>query len=187
MKTTILLLLLLLVARPMLASADDTTRAPTERPRFVDLDGDGFNDNAPDADGDGIPDCVDPDRGATGRRGGRGAGAYWNWFRALPDSAGADSASFRGWWEGQTGRSDWRAAWLRWNALDAGFRSGPWWLDGEQPDPRGPRFRQDPRGAGNGGAGNGNGGNGHGNGGAGNGNGGNGNGASGGSGGNGGG
>lgn len=28
---------------------------------FVDLDGDGFNDNAPDHDGDGIPNGLDPD------------------------------------------------------------------------------------------------------------------------------
>ncbi len=30
-------------------------------PRFVDEDGDGFNDNAPDHDGDGIPNGLDPD------------------------------------------------------------------------------------------------------------------------------
>jgi len=29
--------------------------------RFVDKNGDGFNDNAPDHDGDGIPNGVDPD------------------------------------------------------------------------------------------------------------------------------
>lgn len=28
---------------------------------FVDKNGDGFNDNAPDHDGDGIPNCIDPD------------------------------------------------------------------------------------------------------------------------------
>ncbi|HOP05693.1 MAG TPA: hypothetical protein PLF13_00235 [candidate division Zixibacteria bacterium] len=28
---------------------------------FIDLDGDGFNDNAPDADGDGIPNGLDED------------------------------------------------------------------------------------------------------------------------------
>lgn len=38
---------------------------------FVDKDGDGYNDNAPDADGDGIPNGVDPDyQGAKNRRGG---------------------------------------------------------------------------------------------------------------------
>lgn len=30
-------------------------------PNFVDTDGDGYNDNAPDADGDGIPNGQDPD------------------------------------------------------------------------------------------------------------------------------
>jgi hypothetical protein len=29
--------------------------------KFVDEDGDGFNDNAPDHDGDGIPNGLDPD------------------------------------------------------------------------------------------------------------------------------
>lgn len=29
--------------------------------QFVDLDGDGYNDNAPDHDGDGIPNRFDPD------------------------------------------------------------------------------------------------------------------------------
>ncbi len=29
--------------------------------RFVDENGDGYNDNAPDADGDGIPNGLDPD------------------------------------------------------------------------------------------------------------------------------
>ncbi len=31
---------------------------------FVDEDGDGFNDLAPDFDGDGIPNCLDPDHSA---------------------------------------------------------------------------------------------------------------------------
>jgi len=30
-------------------------------PRFIDENGDGFNDNAPDHDGDGIPNGLDPD------------------------------------------------------------------------------------------------------------------------------
>jgi hypothetical protein len=29
--------------------------------KFIDLDGDGFNDQAPDEDGDGIPNSLDPD------------------------------------------------------------------------------------------------------------------------------
>ena len=56
-------------------------------PGFVDLNGDGFNDNAPDADGDGIPNGQDPDYtrpqdgsgqrhgwATRGQRGGRGMG-----------------------------------------------------------------------------------------------------------------
>jgi hypothetical protein len=35
---------------------------------FIDLDGDGFNDNAPDHDGDGIPNGLDPDYQGPGKR-----------------------------------------------------------------------------------------------------------------------
>jgi hypothetical protein len=45
---------------------------------FVDENGDGFNDRAPDADGDGIPNGVDPDyqrpRDGSGRGQGNGNG-----------------------------------------------------------------------------------------------------------------
>ncbi|MHB2154663.1 hypothetical protein ACX8XN_09710 [Calditrichota bacterium GD2] len=42
---------------------------------FVDLNGDGYNDNAPDADGDGIPNGMDPDyTGAKMRKGNSNAG-----------------------------------------------------------------------------------------------------------------
>jgi hypothetical protein len=41
--------------------------------RFVDENGDGYNDNAPDHDGDGIPNGLDPDyTGSKSRRGNRG-------------------------------------------------------------------------------------------------------------------
>jgi len=36
-------------------------------PKFVDEDGDGFNDNAPDHDGDGIPNGLDPDYKGPGK------------------------------------------------------------------------------------------------------------------------
>jgi len=36
--------------------------AGEQEKRFVDVDGDGFADNLPDTDFDGIPDNVDPDR-----------------------------------------------------------------------------------------------------------------------------
>ncbi|MEZ5069579.1 MAG: hypothetical protein R2751_01080 [Bacteroidales bacterium] len=72
--------LLLVFALPM-AKGQDTVRARTGQPAsevrngqgtgptvqhgekqtFVDLDGDGYNDNAPDHDGDGIPNGLDPD------------------------------------------------------------------------------------------------------------------------------
>ena len=35
--------------------------------KFVDEDGDGFNDNAPDHDGDGIPNGLDPDYKGPGK------------------------------------------------------------------------------------------------------------------------
>jgi hypothetical protein len=45
-----------------LTAQTDTTTAPVQHgPRFVDLNGDGYNDNAPDHDGDGIPNGQDPD------------------------------------------------------------------------------------------------------------------------------
>ncbi|MDQ7063713.1 MAG: hypothetical protein Q9P90_05635 [candidate division KSB1 bacterium] len=40
--------------------------------RFVDKDGDGYNDNAPDHDGDGIPNGLDPDYTGPKMRAGRG-------------------------------------------------------------------------------------------------------------------
>jgi hypothetical protein len=44
--------------------AQDTVRnrqRTEQQQQFVDLDGDGYNDNAPDHDGDGIPNRLDPD------------------------------------------------------------------------------------------------------------------------------
>ncbi|MFH0883698.1 MAG: hypothetical protein V2A56_11985 [bacterium] len=64
MKTVKLLLLLLTALLITSASvfASDKTPAPVQHgPRFVDLNGDGFNDNAPDLDGDGIPNGQDSD------------------------------------------------------------------------------------------------------------------------------
>ena len=53
----------------LLSGADLASAQGPEQPedaaqgvcRFVDEDGDGFNDLAPDADGDGIPNGLDPD------------------------------------------------------------------------------------------------------------------------------
>jgi hypothetical protein len=55
-----------------LVIAQDSTKAGTEQDQgqqtkiehgqnFIDEDGDGYNDNAPDHDGDGIPNGLDPD------------------------------------------------------------------------------------------------------------------------------
>jgi len=46
----------------------DTQAKIKHGPRFVDKDGDGFNDNAPDHDGDGIPNGLDPDYQGQGKK-----------------------------------------------------------------------------------------------------------------------
>ena len=51
--------------------AQDVAALPAGGWGFVDADGDGINDRAPDADGDGIPNGQDEDY--TGSRRGRGA------------------------------------------------------------------------------------------------------------------
>ena len=69
-----------LAATNVFAQATEPDPAPADPtpplvhgPNFVDEDGDGYNDNAPDHDGDGIPNGVDPDYTAPGRQnGGRG-------------------------------------------------------------------------------------------------------------------
>lgn len=43
---------------------------------FVDLNGDGYNDNAPDADGDGIPNGLDEDYEGSMTRAGNGVGGF---------------------------------------------------------------------------------------------------------------
>ncbi len=53
-------------------TAQTTTPPVQHGTHFVDKNGDGFNDNAPDADGDGIPNGQDPDYVKTGM--GQGAG-----------------------------------------------------------------------------------------------------------------
>jgi len=47
--------------------AQDSTKSEKKKDasehnqHFIDIDGDGYNDNAPDHDGDGIPNGLDPD------------------------------------------------------------------------------------------------------------------------------
>lgn len=60
LKLLPLLLAALLITAPALF-AQDNPATVQHGPRFVDLNGDGFNDNAPDADGDGIPNGLDDD------------------------------------------------------------------------------------------------------------------------------
>lgn len=63
MKTSnILLTVLAILGLAMLTSpALQAQTCDGTGSHYVDLNGDGFNDNAPDADGDGIPNGLDPD------------------------------------------------------------------------------------------------------------------------------
>ncbi len=103
--------------------------------RFVDLDGDGFHDAAPDRDGDGLPDCVDPDTRKALRTGGP--------WRARPDSLTLDSLLFRGYVD-------------RRGSAPAGYGAGNsprFGWEGWSPGPRGGRFLSDPTRQGQGGSG----------------------------------
>jgi hypothetical protein len=63
------------IAQSTTASADNDQAKPAQCPRFVDADGNGINDNAPDHDGDGIPNCQDSDwKGGMHRHGQSGHG-----------------------------------------------------------------------------------------------------------------
>lgn len=68
MKKTLLLLttISIFIFTSLSVLAQDSTRTKDGKQQkhgtgFVDLDGDGYNDNAPDHDGDGIPNGLDPD------------------------------------------------------------------------------------------------------------------------------
>lgn len=71
MKTYLPYVLIVLTAIVILTphlGAQDTVRSKEhvkqqtqQKQQFVDLDGDGYNDNAPDHDGDGIPNRFDSD------------------------------------------------------------------------------------------------------------------------------
>ncbi|MBX3007961.1 MAG: hypothetical protein KF816_08030 [Melioribacteraceae bacterium] len=62
-KFTILMMLLLVTATfSTIYSQNETpTPKPEHGKKFIDKNGDGYNDNAPDHDGDGIPNGLDPD------------------------------------------------------------------------------------------------------------------------------
>ena len=65
--TKILGLLVLILFLSSNVFAQDSSKVNTNNPgknqsrKFVDKDGDGYNDNAPDHDGDGIPNGLDAD------------------------------------------------------------------------------------------------------------------------------
>ena len=67
MKKNTLLLPVLVVFTMLFTNplkAQDTLNHKKKQPKihiFIDKDGDGYNDNAPDDDGDGIPNRLDPD------------------------------------------------------------------------------------------------------------------------------
>ena len=63
MKTKNLLLALVIMGGMLLitAPASQAQTCDSTGTNFIDLNGDGFNDNAPDHDGDGIPNGLDPD------------------------------------------------------------------------------------------------------------------------------
>ena len=67
---------------------------------FVDLNGDGINDNAPDVDGDGIPNGQDPDyvpaQDGTGSRRGATTGAGTGTGTGVCDGTGANGSARRG-------------------------------------------------------------------------------------------
>ena len=71
--TVLLLLCIILTGTDELFAQDSTKSEPVQNQNqlqqtniehgssFIDEDGDGYNDNAPDHDGDGIPNGLDPD------------------------------------------------------------------------------------------------------------------------------
>lgn len=58
-------IIVLIILTGSFVYAQDSTKAvkspKTHKINFVDKNGDGYNDNAPDHDGDGIPNGLDPD------------------------------------------------------------------------------------------------------------------------------
>ena len=82
---TLLLILPALCFRPYVfaqedpAVTEDQVQTETQIQHgdmFVDENGDGYNDNAPDADGDGIPNGLDPDYTGSKVRAGNSGGCF---------------------------------------------------------------------------------------------------------------
>ena len=67
MKTKVVIFFIILIGSALLNTlqAQDSTKTKVQENKqnqlFVDEDGDGYNDNAPDHDGDGIPNGLDAD------------------------------------------------------------------------------------------------------------------------------
>ena len=61
MKKSILIAAAMVILFSIGAQAQTTESPVVHGPGFIDLDGDGFRDGAPDADGDGIPNGLDED------------------------------------------------------------------------------------------------------------------------------
>lgn len=62
-----ILLIAFSMSNVALAQTDDVTTPAQHGPHFIDENGDGYNDNAPDNDGDGIPNGQDADYAGPGK------------------------------------------------------------------------------------------------------------------------
>ncbi len=159
-KVILLLIINLLIVSFAFAQNPQTVSKPA-KPQFLDLDGDGFNDLAPDIDSDGIPDCIDSDF-VPGENPLGISRWHHNWFVAMPDSVSSDSTHFREWWENGDRNMEWTKAWQALQTMENRFGNSDcspgWNRDGFTP--RQSRFIYDPRrsGSGRGPSGGGNGG-----------------------------
>ncbi len=128
--------------------SEPETPPPQEIPRFIDRNGDGFNDLAPDLDGDGVPDALDPDFLGTGDPLDEQSPQFrWAWYRAIPDSIKTDSVQFQLWWDENGLPIEWELVWefLREIREEYGVDGRPRWWDYNGFDPRRRPFRNDPR------------------------------------------
>ncbi len=76
--TLTLSLIGLILAGSIMAQDADTDPVTLKQhgPNYVDANGDGYNDNAPDHDGDGIPNGLDEDYTGPKSRKGKGRGGF---------------------------------------------------------------------------------------------------------------
>jgi hypothetical protein len=99
-RTTLLISLLLVLGLAVAANAQgfgSGLNNGTGVCQFVDEDGDGFNDLAPDADGDGIPNGLDPDYVPAAD--GTGAGHQYGQVSQL-DNLSKSMSQFKGLFKG---------------------------------------------------------------------------------------